>query len=242
MPGAASTAPGTTSYQPCSDCSYFACQERDLKRLALPWGVTFTHLLIQGPTHSFQQLHISGVSSQVNVPGGNGEVTYQPRPGTLLMETGDYSLGEGEDLGDGEDFNIKHDKNKKKLPFSQEQLQTLLYQDKAPKPARSVFTKTASLRTAKPDFQSKRVPILAAALQTRPSIPPRRAPKQQHLLRAAAWVPAGMSPAILAQPQRRRVCDSTMIPHPPSRLHINHPSDDDLLTTLHSLYFSLRGF
>lgn len=167
-----STAPWTTPYQPRSDCSYFACQERDLKRLALPWRVTFTHFLIQGPTRSFHQLHISGVSSQVNVLGGDGEVTYQPRPGTLLMEAGDYSLGEGEDLGDGGDFNVKHYKNKKKLPFSQERLQTLLYQDKAPKPARSVFTKTASLQTAKPDFQSKQVPILAAALQTWPSIPP----------------------------------------------------------------------
>ena len=52
------------------------------------------------------------------------------------METGDRTLGEGEEEGgDREDFNIKHHKTKTILAFLQEHPQTLLYQDKAPKPA-----------------------------------------------------------------------------------------------------------
>lgn len=114
-------------------------------------------------THSAYPARLSpGVSSQAGVLGVNGEWRGDPPAKDRDNPHGDRRLQSGESVWGGRlqqgYLNIKHYEKKNKLSFSQEHLQTFLYQGKAPKPARSAFTERASLRTAKPAGQSKRVP------------------------------------------------------------------------------------
>ena len=133
--GATSTALWTTPDQPCSETGPILPAKKGIWKDLLYLSDRLLH------TSSFRVPHTIFISSAsvefhhrftCDEPWHLGEVTHQPRPGTILTETGGYTLGEG----DRRDFNIKHYQNKKKLPFSQEHVQTLLCWDKAPKPAR----------------------------------------------------------------------------------------------------------
>lgn len=165
-------------------------------------------------------------------------MSLQPRLHTLLTGTTEYTLGEGE-LGD---FN-------KKISFSQEHLQALLYQDKEPNLARSVFTKSGSLRTATPDFQIKQVPIHLTCLCARCTPAnlsldcPSQAVEQQHLVHVA--VSTEPSEPGTVTPVFRNHSDSPSsfkAAHKALLLQVTvHPADSDLLPTLQTLNFFKRG-
>lgn len=117
-------------------------------------ALTFTHLLIQGPPHNLPELCICRVASQVNVPEMMKRWLTSRGYALSLWRQENTLWGKG-----SQEILIKKIAKTRRNFLSQERLQALLYQDKELKLARSVITKAASLRTAKPDFQSRQVPI-----------------------------------------------------------------------------------
>lgn len=126
-----------------------ACQGKDLKRFALPWWLT-PSCARSSPQFSLALHHWSFIRLMSwgwtdRWPPSQGQVHSLWRQETTVW-------GKGEEGEGGGSFNIKHYKTKKKLPFSQEHLQTLLHQGKGTKPQRSLFTK-------RPWLLSRQVPM-----------------------------------------------------------------------------------
>lgn len=200
-------------------------------------ALTFTHLLIQGPPHNLPELCICRVASQVNVPEMMKRWLTSRGYALSLWRQENTLWGKG-----SQEILIKKIAKTRRNFLSQERLQALLYQDKELKLARSVITKAASLRTAKPDFQSRQVPIhltclCAGCTPANLSMDgPSQALEEQHLVHVSVWA---LSPVSLAQ--SHLWSGTTVIPHPPSRLHINPSLSRALCTPQTVIYQHCRS-